>query len=359
MSIATQLEAVRKKAMLTLAQVAEKAELGLSTLSEFENGKREPSAAQLVKLARFFHLPVGYFFGETELPSEKILWRHRPASPAAEDTEARFLELCSWYQNLEEWTKEKSKVGVARIDVPNGILTRRDIIKLAERCRGAYELGTNPTRTLLSALEDGVGVKIFHLPLGPAGNAASAVGEFGMAVLLNSDNNQWQRAFDLAHELYHLITWRDRCAKEVTDPAEEIAADRFAAHLLVPLNRLMEVFTPFVASGKIGPTDLSLIARRFEVPVEAIIRVLGDQFSMDEATLEELVQRCRVLDRGIDVPSDKPPERPARFRNLAIKAYHMRSTSTSMLAKYLGIKVAEAMNLLRSSIKDGEEIRFT
>ena len=82
--------------------------------------------------------------------------------------------------------------------------------------------------------------RCFTFPLGPEGNAASAVGEFGMAVLLNSDNGRRQRTFDLAHELYHLLTWQSRGNRDAPETAEEITADRFAAHLLVPFSSLAE-----------------------------------------------------------------------------------------------------------------------
>src|SRR5262249_12056127 len=161
-------------------------------------------------------------------------WRHKPTSPAAEQTEAHFVELCRWYRNLEKWADEVSRVVLPHFPVGHGELSRADVMKLADQCRDALGLGSHPAITLLPALEDFVGVKVFHLPLGPSGNAACAIGEYGMAVLLNSDNGPRQRTFDLAHELYHLLTWESRNGHDVPEAAEERTADRFAAHLLVP-----------------------------------------------------------------------------------------------------------------------------
>jgi len=355
MSVTERLRAARNRIGLTLAQVSEKTDIGTSSLSEFENGKRDPSSAQLVRLAKAFHVPVGYFYGEVELTAEKVLWRHKPDSPTVEDAEARFVELCRWYRNLEEWAGETSRVALPQFTVPNGELSRRDVMKLAERCRNALELGNHPAMTLLAALEDSAGVKVFHHPLGPDGNAASAVGEFGMAVLLNSDNGPRQRTFDLAHELYHLLTWQSRNNRDVSEANEEITADRFAAHLLVPLSRLAEDMEPILRKGRIALTDLALLARRFGVPTEAIVRVVADLCAMDDEMVEAVVARCVKLDIDNE-KHEAPPERPRRFQYLAVKAFQGRGTSIPTLAQYLGIRTAEAMALMRSSISEEEDI---
>lgn len=355
MSVAERLRAARTKLQLTLAQVAEKTDIGTSSLSEFENGKREASSAQLVRLAKLYHVPVGYFYGEVELASEQVLWRHKPASPLAEETEAHFIELCRWYKNLEDWAGETSRVALPQFAVPHGELSRREVMKLAERCRHALELGNHPAITLRAALEEFAAVKVFHLPLGSTGNAASAVGEFGLAVLLSSDNGPRQRTFDLAHELYHLLTWQSRSNHDRSEPAEEITADRFAAHLLVPFNRLAEIVEPILRKGRIPLTDLALLARRFEVPTEAIVRVLADLCIMEDDPVETIIARCTKLELDSE-QHDSPPQRPRRFQDLAVKAFHNRGTSIPTLAQYLGVRTAEALALLRASSNDEEDI---
>jgi Zn-dependent peptidase ImmA (M78 family)/transcriptional regulator with XRE-family HTH domain len=355
MTIANRLAEARARLDLTLAQVSEKTGIGSSSLSDFENGKRDPSSVQLVTLARFYHVPVGFFYGEVELPTEKVLWRHKPSSPSAEDCEARFVELCRWYKDLEDWAEEDLRALLPKFDVSDGELRRSEVMKLAERCRSALELGNHPAITLLRTLEDAAGVKVFHLPLGPDGNAACAVGEFGVAVLLNSDNGPRQRVFDLAHELYRLLTWDSRDQHNVPEAAEELAADRFAAHLLVPMVRLSEAMGSMLARPRIGLTDLALLARRFDVPTDAVLRVLADIGDVDENIVNKAIARCRKLDLETD-KSDSPPERPRRFQDLAVKAFQKQATSITKLARYLGVRTAEAMQLLRFAISEEEDI---
>lgn len=102
-------------------------------------------------------------------------------------------------------------------------------------------------------------------------------------------------------------------------------------------------------------TDLALLARRFEVPTEAIVRVLADLCVMDDDVVETIIARCNRLDMNSEV-NEAPPARPGRFRELAVKAFQNRGTSIPMLAQYLGIRTAEAMALLRSAISEEEDI---
>src|SRR5690606_5159555 len=92
--------------------------------------------------------------------------------------------------------------------------------------------------SLLSTLEEICRVKVFHLPFEPSGTAACSLSDrFGAAVLLNSNNIRWRRNFDLAHELFHLLTWnifrQGEYLKKVSDK-EEQCANKFASNLLMP-----------------------------------------------------------------------------------------------------------------------------
>ena len=80
---------------------------------------------------------------------------------------------------------------------------------------------------------------MFYLDFEPSGTAACTQSPtFGAAVLLNAKNARWRRNFDLAHELFHLLTWNvfnPASGSSTERPArEEQLADRFASNLLMP-----------------------------------------------------------------------------------------------------------------------------
>ena len=110
---------------------------------------------------------------------------------------------------------------------------------LARDVRKQLGLGDRPGIDLLRALEEECGVKVFHRAFEPSGVAASTKSpSFGFAVLLNSKHVRWRRNFDLAHELFHLLTWDVFHSEESEfsgpDKREEKLADVFAANLLMP-----------------------------------------------------------------------------------------------------------------------------
>lgn len=97
------LRTARARLHLTQATVAERTGIGASSLSEFENGAREPSLGQLQVLATLYQRSLTWMLGEeAETEGEPIvLWRQRPAAEQAAAISARFLRLSEQYRNLE------------------------------------------------------------------------------------------------------------------------------------------------------------------------------------------------------------------------------------------------------------------
>ena len=105
MPLPDRLKAMRERLGLTLEQVAGKTGIGMSSLSEFENGKRDPGISHLQKLATTYEKSLSFFFDDRPEIKEALLWRDRPPKPLSDQIEARFLKLCRQYRDLEEWVK--------------------------------------------------------------------------------------------------------------------------------------------------------------------------------------------------------------------------------------------------------------
>src|SRR5271156_4069416 len=97
------LRLAREKAGLSQAEACRRAEVGESSLSEFENGRRDPSLAQLDALARSYSRSVASLLSNEPEPATTVLWRERPVV-GAEEVEAKFLRLSEQYANLERWS---------------------------------------------------------------------------------------------------------------------------------------------------------------------------------------------------------------------------------------------------------------
>lgn len=91
--IGKRIKKLRKEKRVTLKQLGEVLNLGESTISMYENGKRSPDYDTLIKLSEFFNVSTDYLLGQTDVKNntDKI-------SDALEDDE----ELLEFWEELKE-----------------------------------------------------------------------------------------------------------------------------------------------------------------------------------------------------------------------------------------------------------------
>ncbi|MCE7888260.1 MAG: ImmA/IrrE family metallo-endopeptidase [Sorangiineae bacterium PRO1] len=349
--IGERLRFAREKRGLTLNQVADLSAIGSSSLSDFENDKRQPKLAQLQALAKLYGRSEAFFFQEGTLPAEQVLWRQRPVGDVASAIESQFVQLCEQYHNLELWCAERVAADLPVSTTPAESFTYSTAEELAHRVRKALNLGDCPARALRSVLEESCGVKIFHLSVEPTGTAACSRSDaYGMAVLLNTNNRRWRRNFDLAHELFHLLTWQAfRGQSDATaPPLEEKLADAFASALVLPTDAVQAaVEEKRQAAGKLNRSALFDIAREFDVSVEALLWKLKKVYNRTEEATRADIEACKQLAKTYETRKEEqpPPIRPERFNALVLKALQRGELSTGRAAEYLGISRREAMKL--------------
>ena len=100
MDISDRLRYARECLKLTLSEVKSQTGIGESSISDFENRKREPSLNQLNALASTYKRNLSFFLDQSAVSSEAIIWRKRPEE-GAEKMEATFRQLCERYQTLK------------------------------------------------------------------------------------------------------------------------------------------------------------------------------------------------------------------------------------------------------------------
>lgn len=371
MSIAKRLKYAREVAGLTLQQVDERTGIGISSLSDYENDKRAPRVSQLQALADAYHRSVSFFLEKGPIPRETVLWRERPEGAAATEIQGRFLQLCQQYHNLEIWCRQRRSCMLPQPQATSGDFHYSHAAWLARQVRSALELGDRPGQSLLRVLEEVCGVKVFHLSFRPTGSAACTVSEaYGPAILLNSEAVRWRRNFDLAHELFHILAWpifrSDPTGDEMVNAQEEKLATCFAANLLMPEETVKHAIREKWPHEQIAFSvlsdlyDLYDIARQFDVSVEALLWRMKFLYNRDEEQTQADIERYRqVADLlEMDRERDMPPERPLRFKSLAMKAYSRGEISKGVLAEYLGISRQEAMRLTEREIAGDEEVQL-
>ena len=211
------------------------------------------------------------------------------------------------------------------------------------------ELGAVPASSLQSALETQLGIFVWFLDLGEAGSAACSKGEFGPCILINRREAPWRRNFDMAHELFHLVTWDTACveiARDATlgDKAEKLA-NAFAAALLLPADHVRAELKTCAREGRLALDDLVATARDFDVSTSALLwRLLNLGCGIDAGQVRGLQNdpEFQRMDRASMVGAwSDPAPLPERFVWLAHLASVKGRLSRTKLAQYLGCGLAD------------------
>lgn len=276
--LAGRVKRIRESLGLSISDAASR--LGFSnyqTLSQIESGKRAIKASELVRFAKAYFCTISSLFDE-EVAEQQVplfLWRKSPSDEIKKSIEMRaqnLAEQCSWLENaLGEKASEKIRFGIT----PDSISSNRQVDILARRTADYLGVGSRPAFTLKRILEDNFGVKIFYCDLSDKGSALSLVSEeLGDVIVINSDEAPWRRNYDLAHELFHIITWDLYPWEQLVDSAFfdiiEKKADRFASTLLIPEEAIRSELDKKLKDGKITKADFIDLAREFQVSVQAL-----------------------------------------------------------------------------------------
>lgn len=345
------LKSGRKSTGLTQEQVAQRTGIDNSTISKFENGDGEPRLGQLEKFADVYHVSLSYFF-DANLPStQTVLWRSEPAN--SKDIEGKFLALCQQYCQLEIWTGEKPHKTLPDLDNGVGDFWYSQAQDLAREARNILGLGDRPGQRIASVLGEVYGVKIFHMDLGDTGAAACAVSdEFGVGILLNQNCTRWRRNFDVAHELFHILTWK-RFKHDQQEgmchpnSQEDKFATCFAGNLLLPTDPVKSAINKAAGeSGEISYNQLDAIAREFDVSLEALFWRMHFLCKWDEDTTKRHIEKSGSLANESRVDDPRPQVLPERYKALAMQALQQGEISIGRFAKFMDISRHEAQRFL-------------
>jgi Zn-dependent peptidase ImmA (M78 family)/transcriptional regulator with XRE-family HTH domain len=319
------------------------------TLSDLERGQREVKASELSRLARALNVDLGTLLAQTEPVRPQVLWREKP-SVGAEDLQSEFLRWCERYAHVK---RAAGACDGERLAWPTTAFDAsqaqyNDAEELARQAAALLGLGSRPAASLQRALETQLGVMVWFLDLGDRGSAACAKGEFGAAILVNKQEAPWRRNFDLAHELFHLLTWESACpgvAGAAAGGRVEKLANAFAAALLLPADTVRSELRHCAREGSLTMDDLVAMARDFDVSMSALMwRLLNLGCGLDATQIKALLvnEELRRLDRASRVGKWwDPSPLPERFVWLAGLATAKGRLSRSKLADYLECGLAD------------------
>ena len=355
-SLGHRIRSARSALGLTEQQLSEEAGLlAPQVVPQIEKGEREVKAWELANIAGALHIDIGLLL-RVERPAARaaILWREQPGENRA-ILEAEFLQACDRFAVVERLCGRCGEVDLPSWPGDTVRMRYEEAELLANHTCEQFGLGSRPSHSLLGVLEDRYSVKVWHRRLGIDGSAACSRGDHGAAVLLNADEVPWRRTFSLAHELFHLLTWKDADDGATGDNSTasertEQCANVFAAALLLPDDSIRRTWSSRTESGTMHEADIVEIAREYDVSADALLYRLQNLGLLSPEAVAELRQNdaFRRLDRSTRPPAwARPPEPPERYVRLAFTAYQKGSMSGARLAELLGVSIADLNDTLQ------------
>jgi hypothetical protein len=160
----------------------------------------------------------------------------------------------------------------------------------------------------------------------------------------------WRRNFDLAHELFHVISWNVFSPKEIgngtTKTRPEQYADIFASSLLLPEAHLLDALKETATDNEVRPIDIIELAKDFAVSTEAILWRLVNLKRLKKTHAQKVLDNPKFhgLDRNMRrglYKSERPSKFPSRFISLACRCLMEGKISRGTFAEYLEIDRAE------------------
>jgi Zn-dependent peptidase ImmA (M78 family)/transcriptional regulator with XRE-family HTH domain len=347
-ALAARLKSARESVGLSLTEASRR--LGFpnyQTLSKIEEGERIVKAAELSTFARAYYSSVNQLLGIQEArPPAIFLWRSEGKNEERLEAESRISKHCTHYVSIEKTLGLPQSAGFPRLVKGREMIrTDGDVDDVASKACNLLNLGKRPACSLAKVLEQEYGVKLLYLPLSDAGSAASIVHpDWGAVITINSDEAPWRRAYDLGHELFHLLTW------EVVMPEEkenaslhgdlEKKANRFASTLLLPDSEIQsELHKLLSRSHSISFSDLVDLAREFGVSTKALLYRMANLRFFTWERADELAknEELSALDKKRRRADWGQQPRSERFDFLAVQCLRKGLISRGKFAEMVEI----------------------
>lgn len=344
--VARRIQALRETRNLTQAALAGK--LGFNdrqTLAAIEAGDRRVSPEELVRVAEALGVDVELFLDPYLLIGEGAFsFRAKEVGESA---------LAAFEEQARRWIATYRELGRQTGSQPRRLGRKlelypwssfEDAEASAELLWREWELGDVPAERLEDAIETQLGALVLYVDAaeGISGAASQLPGLH--TILVNRRESPGRRSFDLAHELFHVLTW-DAMPPRRVEPLEvkpakgnrvEQMAENFAAALLMPSPVVSGLWT--ARGDEALPLWMGRTAARLRVSVPALQWRLVNLGLLSKAQAQALSSAPRpAAAAGAGVP----PLFSRRFIERVAGAVEAGRLSMRRAAGLLGLSLAE------------------
>ena len=215
-------------------------------LSNIESGLRKLSSSELLTLMKALKKDLEYFTDPLRLIGEgAFCWRAEAEVGVLDAFEEKARTWIAAYRTLGERLGEPVSPLVPQIPItPRS--SYEEAWEVAVRLRREWGLREDIASAVPRLAEERLKVLVLYVeaPQGISG-AACHLGELN-TILINRRDPDGRRAYDFAHELFHLLTWQAMPPEriETDDPQTpyvrrmEQLANNFASELLMPREKI-------------------------------------------------------------------------------------------------------------------------
>jgi len=316
------------------------------TLSAIETGERRVTAEELLKAVEILAAPLDYFTDPFLLAGEgRFSWRQAGIAPKALDAYERDAgRLIAAFRTLGAQLGRqppllRRTLGLAKAS------SFEAAAAAGERFAADFQLGPTPALRLAEAMEQELGILVLMVDAIPGvSGAACRLPELD-AVLINRDEVPGRRHYDLAHELFHVLTWDTMPPEHMEDTRVPIRgrveqlADSFASALLMPAAALA-LFGDWAGLGAQAlVTKLNDTAEELGVTAVALKWRLVGTGRLPKAAAQAIDDAKLRHNVRPDAPRAVPPLFSRAFAEVLAQALDAGRISARRAASLLGLAV--------------------
>jgi Zn-dependent peptidase ImmA (M78 family)/transcriptional regulator with XRE-family HTH domain len=329
------------------------------TVSAIETGERRLTADELLLIVQKLGTPLDYFTDPFRLVGEgRFNWRQTNVPAQVLGAYERVAgQLIAAFRTLGTQVGEEPPLERRSLRLTKASRFE-DAAAAGERFAAARKLGDVPARRLAAVMERDLDILVLMVTPSHAGvsGAACRLPDLDV-VLINRDEVAGRRHFDLAHELFHILTWDAMPPVHVEDATEtggnrvEQLANAFASALLMPARVVGVAADWHPLRGDALVARLNATADRLEVTASALLWRLVSLDLLEKAEARA-VPADAIRNNGHltglfakSPASERPPLFSKRFVEIVARAVDEGRVSVRKIAGLLGLAVDDLGDL--------------
>jgi Zn-dependent peptidase ImmA (M78 family)/DNA-binding XRE family transcriptional regulator len=354
---------VRK--LLNLSQVVLAEQIGYAnrqTLQTIEKGTRRLRASELVRLVEATGYSVEFF-------TDPLLWtgdgtfsyRCSVADPAMLDAfEEKAGGLVALWRHCEAFSATPSK------SVPEFLMDARNSFEdaqgLAQTMQRWLRLGETPATRLSRSIEGDLGIPVLYIEMPSGVSGATFRHEGNRLLFVNRNDAAGRRNYDLAHELFHVLTWSHQAPERIDRSDDnnqalsaqqrrfEQLAENFAAALLMPRASVTRLWESIAGSQdlKARTEAVRQLMLHFSVSAKALLWRLVNLECISKEDVPQLEQQLSALREETSHTAPSPELFSRLYLERVAGALERGSLSVRRVASILDLEIDDMAEAIAS-----------